>query len=116
MSEPLADNSGTQSLNPSRVLDADSSCVQSPTASRMLTADTSCVKPPTSPGGSHGLDPQTTRQPELEPEPEIRYCEPCEMWLNGPDQWEEHLDNKMHKKKEKAGGTNKRRVRSCCSV
>ena len=26
------------------------------------------------------------------------YCEDCEMWLNGPTQWEDHKIGKKHKK------------------
>ena len=31
--------------------------------------------------------------------PEAIYCEDCEMWLNGPTQWEDHKIGKMHKRK-----------------
>ena len=33
-----------------------------------------------------------------------RYCEYCEMWLNGPTQWEEHLDGKKHNKNTRREG------------
>ena len=26
------------------------------------------------------------------------FCEPCEMWLNGPTQWEDHKISRKHKK------------------
>ena len=29
------------------------------------------------------------------------YCEDCEMWLNGPTQWEDHKIGKKHKKRSK---------------
>ena len=29
------------------------------------------------------------------------YCEMCEMWLNGPTQWEDHKIGKEHKKHSK---------------
>ena len=36
------------------------------------------------------------------------YCEWCEMWLNGPTQWEDHKIGKKHKKniarRKKIGG------------
>jgi len=36
-----------------------------------------------------------------------KYCEDCEMWLNGPTQWEDHKIGKKHKKNVKKGGANK---------
>ena len=33
-----------------------------------------------------------------ESDPEAEYCEICEMWLNGPTQWEDHRIGKKHKK------------------
>ena len=36
------------------------------------------------------------------PTPEAMYCEVCEMWLNGPTQWEDHLIGKKHRKNWKA--------------
>ena len=35
-----------------------------------------------------------------------KYCEDCEMWLNGPTQWEDHKIGKKHKKNVKKGGAN----------
>ena len=35
------------------------------------------------------------------------YCEDCEMWLNGPTQWEDHKIGKKHKKNVAKGGANK---------
>ena len=32
-----------------------------------------------------------------------KYCPDCEMWLNGPTQWEEHKAGKKHKKNVKKG-------------
>ena len=51
----------------------------------------SCVPSPT---------PPTKDQPEPEAEPDSlpRYCEDCEMWLNGGPQWEDHKIGKKHKK------------------
>ena len=56
----------------------------------------SCVTPPTSP---------TMEQPEPEPEAEhqARYCEDCEMWLNGLTQWKDHKIGKKHRKNVKKG-------------
>ena len=31
------------------------------------------------------------------------YCEDCEMWLNGPTQWEDHKIGKKHKKHAEGG-------------
>ena len=42
--------------------------------------------------------------------PEIgaaKYCPDCEMWLNGPTQWEDHKIGKKHKKNVKKGGPSK---------
>ena len=38
---------------------------------------------------------------------DARYCEDCEMWLNGPTQWEDHKIGKKHKTNVKKGGANK---------
>ena len=32
------------------------------------------------------------------------YCEYCEMWLNGPTQWEDHKIGKKHKKNVRRRG------------
>ena len=37
---------------------------------------------------------------------QAKYCEDCEMWLNGPTQWEDHKIGKKHKKNVKKGGAN----------
>ena len=31
------------------------------------------------------------------------YCAGCDMWLNGPTQWEDHKRGKKHRKKRKRG-------------
>ena len=36
-----------------------------------------------------------------------KYCPDCEMWLNGPIQWEDHKIGKKHKKNVKKGGPSK---------
>ena len=36
-----------------------------------------------------------------------KYCPDCEMWLNGPTQWEDHKIGKKHKKNVKKGGPSK---------
>ena len=50
-----------------------------------------------------GTDDKHLKESAFEPkepafEPEARYCEDCEMWLNGLDQWWNHLYGKKHKK------------------
>ena len=35
------------------------------------------------------------------PEDDAVYCPDCEMWLNGPAQWEDHKVRQRHKKKER---------------
>ena len=35
-----------------------------------------------------------------EAQAESKYCSDCEMWLNGPTQWESHKICKVHKKKQ----------------
>jgi hypothetical protein len=39
------------------------------------------------------------------------YCEYCEMWLNGPTQFSDHLIGKKHRKHRKAGGRKQRPTR-----
>ena len=36
-----------------------------------------------------------------------KYCPDCEMWLNGPTQWDDHKIGKKHKKNVKKGGPSK---------
>ena len=36
-----------------------------------------------------------------------KHCPDCEMWLNGPTQWEDHKIGKKHKKNVKKGGPSK---------
>ena len=37
----------------------------------------------------------------VEEERRVVYCESCQMWLNGPEQWQDHLISKKHKKHKK---------------
>ena len=39
------------------------------------------------------------------------YCEYCEMWLNGPNQWEEHKLGKKHRRATRARQRLERRER-----
>ena len=54
-------------------------------------------------------DPEAVGETASEPPVSgaAKYCEDCEMWLNGPTQWEDHKIGKKHKKNVKKGGASK---------
>ena len=55
-------------------------------------------EPPAGAGGS-GPEPPAARTEDgdMDKESGSVYCEDCEMWLNGPTQYEDHLHGKKHK-------------------
>ena len=46
---------------------------------------------------------------DVDGNPDGQYCEHCEMWINGPTQWEDHLIGKKHKKNKSSKGIPKKR-------
>ena len=47
------------------------------------------------------VDEKEESRPEPDQEGVAVYCEECDMWLNGPTQWEDHKVGKKHKKNMK---------------